>query len=1031
MRPPPKPQQPAQKPVPGVEVGDHLYVKHPKRGPIAVRVLCYGKDGLQGECDQGARHKVQWSDVLGHKARMLHRYTLVDQGADGAILADGKGKRRYVEGDVALPAEDVPARPTVTGGADAANKNDDPILGGIGRMRKAIMIPESARVMFVKAAASAIPFRPVVGDRVEFASDMQTEKGPSSGHVISVSDDKSKAVIQHSDHPGEEFNCADVVVDNFTRNRGKERDGRWFLKAAIANRAGLALKDVTDRAGHQTKRWVRTVKDQPKQREPGKDEAGGQPTMKHGDVVAFRHGDVAGRGQIVASGADGVTLQDADGREHRVRHEHLTGQAEKTDEGRDGERGDAEAGREPTPAPATGGGGGEVPPDKFAAVNVYKEFDDPNATPESVLKSFPPDTAEKIADTTKKLEARGQTWDRHRDKDGNWMPERKALHAKIMAKFITPELIKAAKPGEGEKPTFTILGGRGGSGKSWFEHKVYDPKTAVVLDADAIKKELPEFEGWNAAEVHEESGEIFDHLTELAQQLGLNLVHDATMKTAKKAVALVNRFKDAGYRAEAHYMFLPRQEAAKRAIGRFLNPDNGRFVPPEVILENTGNEESFDQVKGLVDSWSFRNNNVAKGEQPKLISEGKSNADNAGSTGLRGLPAGASKDKDGHSGVYSGRSQGAGGGGPGGGHIARGFYKGLGGKGGGVALFLKAQIKGGASVDLFPETVEVGGHMRAGKYIAPFTSTRAKRADPPAAPKPRKPTWRDRPWGEVSGHIGEVEHEGVKYRLHVKHIPGRSYRSGKRFQVDTGPGTKRFNIGATLDWGAGSTLGTGIDYIRSSLGEGHKLTIHDAPAAEAASQPDAVHPPGWENAKTCPSCGYPHTGPKCTNPGCRTNLSAERLAEVDAKAEKDAADEAERRRIADIRNKTAYVRAMPDPEPDHIRTMRDNLARIEGRKSRTASEEHAAALYKQRLAADPAKWEAGHGVRWSVASGGKHTQWNRGFQIAEVSHKDKKARIRQVADTGLTVSGGNDDRLGDEWVYPGDIKRDRKYDAAH
>lgn len=49
-------------------------------------------------------------------------------------------------------------------------------------------------------------------------------------------------------------------------------------------------------------------------------------------------------------------------------------------------------------------------------------------------------------------------------------------------------------------------------------------------------------------------------------------------------------------------------------------------MPPEVVLSNTGNEASFDAVKGLVDAWSFRDNNVAKGQPPKLISEGANDA---------------------------------------------------------------------------------------------------------------------------------------------------------------------------------------------------------------------------------------------------------------------------------------------------------------------------------------------------------------------------------------------------------------------
>jgi hypothetical protein len=49
----------------------------------------------------------------------------------------------------------------------------------------------------------------------------------------------------------------------------------------------------------------------------------------------------------------------------------------------------------------------------------------------------------------------------------------------------------------------------------------------------------------------------------------------------------------------------------------------GRYVPVKVVLGMTTNEETFDLVKNQVDSWSFRDNNVKRGEQPVRISEGK------------------------------------------------------------------------------------------------------------------------------------------------------------------------------------------------------------------------------------------------------------------------------------------------------------------------------------------------------------------------------------------------------------------------
>ncbi|WP_164868078.1 zeta toxin family protein [Rhodovarius crocodyli] len=571
-----------------VEVGDEVYAHHPERGPMAVRVLAHGRDGFTGEAADGKRHPLRWNAMLGHKSRVAMNFDVIDKGQEGSIVQDDKGRRRFLAGDAGGNAAAPAANP--------AHPIADPLMDGLDRLAKAL----------------------------------------SGGKQV------------------------------------------MFLKAGIANRPGLALRDTTDKAGHQTKRWVRSAPDAKQPRKPGQQDEGvihdprqtdledftNAPHHKIGDSVGFQHGDVRGEGKIVSSGKDGVTLRDAAGQTHQVTHDALD---------------------KPKPAAGGGGGGGgndggddgkkdgkgkPLDPDKldypdhrpgsagadpkggagFSAAGHFAKFDAPDdATVHSVLANFPPDTASKMAAIDNKLAGVTETKTQHY-KDGDYTPERKELHGKIVAHFLSPEKIAAATPAAGEKPTFTILGGRGGSGKSWFSGKVYDPTKAIVLDADEIKHMLPEYEGWNAYQVHEESGDLFDQITQVAQDLGLNIVHDATMKTPKKAVALAQAFKDGGYRVEAHYMHLPRAEAAKRAVKRFLGP-TGRYVPPTVILGNTQNEAAFDQVKDIADAWSFRDNQNRDGSGPTLIAESPKNerdnqtrekqADggNAGKDGQPGLPA--------------------------------------------------------------------------------------------------------------------------------------------------------------------------------------------------------------------------------------------------------------------------------------------------------------------------------------------------------------------------------------------------------
>lgn len=847
--------------VEGVEVGDHVYVRHPFQGPTTLRVRSAGRDGFIGRCEAGKDHRLGWDTYLGHKTRVLSTFDVVDQGADGAILADGKGRRRYLAGGT--PIGDQPAAPEPA-------KRDDPLLDrsvaksdplaeasdllakaeqlalalmpakveGYTRADGTAVAPH-VRIVRVHRVVDTREYEQGEGDRWhpipgsgkprpcdrcgrthEVHADVETSAGAricvgtgcmtaESAEVQSkvqtaaaaaktlarleaqdahlrrrqTEYDQHRTQVESMPLPAFEeraaarsdgrrtFAMGDAEVHGWIKSTAdlEERKGaatrawrerrmrelgavpvywpeNWdkrlararavaegdtmaksvptlllFMKAGqVANRPGLALKDVTDKAGHQTKRWSRTNPDEGGDKRP-------KAAMKHGDVVRFRHGDVEGQGKIVASGADGVTVHDAQGQAHQVRHEHLVGPASggRRDPGRVGynaspesapttatrEEQDAAIERrmkegEEEPAGATdaagggekprgeaaagagteqkqgdgaagagaaggGDGGGEppghnqIPPDKFTASAIYEAQNDPNATAETVLAQFPPEVAEHVDAMRKKVAGLRQTQDVHKV-DGAYTPERRKLHLKIIGHILSPEAVARAKPPEGQKPTFTILGGRGGSGKSAFKGMVYDPATAIVLDADEIKQAMPEYKGWNAAELHEESGDIFDEITAIAAQHGLNLVHDATMKTAKKAVALVNHMKGLGYRTEAHYMHLPRQEAAKRAVDRFRTGKGdfkGRFVPPEVVLSNTGNEASFDQVKGLVDKWSFRDNNVPKGQPPRLISE-SADGDHPGTDGRHGLPAAGGDEAGGRS---SGASSRSGGGRPAGG----------------------------------------------------------------------------------------------------------------------------------------------------------------------------------------------------------------------------------------------------------------------------------------------------------------------------------------------------------------------------
>ena len=222
---------------------------------------------------------------------------------------------------------------------------------------------------------------------------------------------------------------------------------------------------------------------------------------------------------------------------------------------------------------------------------------------------------------------------RYTTPDGSYTAERKQVHEQILDDLFKDA--DKAKPAAGEQPTFVMLGGRGGSGKSSLKGLAYDPDKTVVIDADEIKTMFPEYSelfeqqskyaGLNAWEVHEESSDIVKEALAIAKDRGINVVLDGTMSSAGSALKKITPFEDAGYRIEGAYMFLPREESTVRGMGRGMDLDyskveSGRFVPTDVLLDMKENEKAFGEVSGHFDSWGiWTTEGVKKGELPNLI----------------------------------------------------------------------------------------------------------------------------------------------------------------------------------------------------------------------------------------------------------------------------------------------------------------------------------------------------------------------------------------------------------------------------
>jgi len=271
----------------------------------------------------------------------------------------------------------------------------------------------------------------------------------------------------------------------------------------------------------------------------------------------------------------------------------------------------------------------------------FKKFNDPDVTPDEIIFRATPEQRRQINLFEKKIEAGVATDKLHRRPDGSWDPERvKLVHDRIINDIFSFDNLQKATPPPGSRPVVTFLGGRGGSGKSFLTQGRNAPanvERSIVLNSDDIKEMLPEYKGWNAAHVHEESSYLFKQVLKIAQDRRVNVVLDVTLANPAKASRQLDEFLEAGFDAEGFYMHLPRQEAAFRAIGRATKADNPRYVPLDIILGSDKNEEAFEALIGRFRRWGMWDNQVPRGSDPRFL--GGNNLDDAlPGHGPRSLP---------------------------------------------------------------------------------------------------------------------------------------------------------------------------------------------------------------------------------------------------------------------------------------------------------------------------------------------------------------------------------------------------------
>ena len=159
--------------------------------------------------------------------------------------------------------------------------------------------------------------------------------------------------------------------------------------------------------------------------------------------------------------------------------------------------------------------------------------------------------------------------------------ERQKLHDQI-----AEDHLRGHKP-SGGKPRVVFLGGGSAAGKSTITDSdiLKDwPDDAVVIDADAIKRLLPEFDKHKPPEdaagfTHSESYMIAQRIIQMAMERNLDIIVDGTGVTDMESK--IKTSKRAGYTVRGVYVTAPVSQALRRNNERFKK--TGRKVPEGIV----------------------------------------------------------------------------------------------------------------------------------------------------------------------------------------------------------------------------------------------------------------------------------------------------------------------------------------------------------------------------------------------------------------------------------------------------------------
>lgn len=274
--------------------------------------------------------------------------------------------------------------------------------------------------------------------------------------------------------------------------------------------------------------------------------------------------------------------------------------------------------RDPKGTPTGGQFARKAGASSTVASDLLKKNHDDSETVEDVYREIPQDVKDRMRQAQIENSVLTPTVVTHKLPDGTYTPERQELHNKILSDMFTAEVIAKSQPAPGEKPSLVMLGGRPAAGKTSTLAGEVGDRNHFYLSADEVQERLPGYKPSLAQIFNAEGQDIALRAEHIARQNRMNILYDATLKTASSAHERVREYKAAGYDVEGHFVHTTPKTSALRSSQRFAG--GGRFVPIEISFNSRTNEATFDSLIPQFSRWSIYDNN---GRKPKLVARSK------------------------------------------------------------------------------------------------------------------------------------------------------------------------------------------------------------------------------------------------------------------------------------------------------------------------------------------------------------------------------------------------------------------------